>query len=221
VSVLGATRFADNADPRCPCVLVLDTSGSMEGEPIQALNDGLQAFQTDIQEDRLARRRTEIAIVTFGDGGVQTIQDFTEAGQFAAPTLAAAGRTPMGEAINRALDLVGSAKIEYQSNGVPYYRPWVFLITDGEPTDEWAAAAERVHTAEAANALSFFAVGVGDADMKTLVQIAPPQRPPLHLQGLAFRQLFVWFSQSQKSVSASKPGEQAPLPAIGWAIVEA
>lgn len=218
---LSSTRFADNADPRCPCVLVLDTSGSMEGDPIQALNDGLQAFQTDIQEDKLARRRTEIAIVTFGDGGVQRIQDFIEAGRFAAPTLVAAGRTPVGEAINQALDLVDSAKAEYQSNGIPYYRPWVFLITDGEPTDEWKAAAERVHAAEAANALNFFAVGVGDADMSMLAQIAPPQRPPLHLQGLAFRQLFVWFSQSQKSVSTSKPGEQAPLPAIGWAAVEA
>lgn len=218
---LNATRFADNADPRCPCVLVLDTSGSMEGEPIAALNDGLQAFQTDIQEDKLARRRTEIAIVTFGDGGVQTIQDFVEAGRFAAPTLAAAGRTPMGEAIDRALDLVDSAKAEYQANGVPYYRPWVFLITDGEPTDEWVRAAERIHAAEAANALSFFAVGVGDADMATLTQIAPPQRPPVHLQGVAFKKLFIWFSQSQKSVSASKPGEQAPLPPIGWATVEA
>src|SRR5579871_4284817 len=99
-------EFADNPEPRCPCVLLLDTSGSMSGKPIAALNEGLRLFQQDIQQDPLASRRTEIAIVTFGDGGVQTRQEFVTAGQFEAPTLDAGGDTPMGSAINRALDLV-------------------------------------------------------------------------------------------------------------------
>src|ERR1022692_2452903 len=59
-------EFAENPDPRCACVLLLDTSGSMSGSPIDALNQGLQTFQSDIQEDALAKRRVEIAIVTFG-----------------------------------------------------------------------------------------------------------------------------------------------------------
>ena len=80
-------EFASNPDPRCACVLLLDTSYSMSGPPIDSLNDGLKAFQQDLQEDALARRRVEIAIVTFGKGGYQTLQDFTSAGQFAAPTL--------------------------------------------------------------------------------------------------------------------------------------
>src|SRR5687768_17632294 len=94
-----------NADPRCACVLLLDTSGSMGGEPVAALNAGLQMFQQELQGDTLASRRVEIAIVTFGSGGVQTAQDFVTAGHFSAPHLQAGGDTPMGAAIHLGLDM--------------------------------------------------------------------------------------------------------------------
>jgi uncharacterized protein YegL len=211
-----AVEFATNPDPRCPCVLLLDTSYSMHGARIDALNDGLRAFQTDVSDDPLAQRRVEVAVVTFG-GGVQTVQEFTTAGQFTAPVLAARGDTPMGAAINRALDLVADRKAAYRANGVAYYRPWVFMLTDGAPTDEWRNAAQRIRQEESANGVAFFAVGVADADMRTLEQIAA--RTPIKLQGLAFREMFLWLSQSQKRVSASKVGEQTALPPVGWAAV--
>ena len=117
----------------------------MAGPPIDALNDGLKAFQQDLQEAALARRRVEIAIVTFGNNGYQTLQDFTSAGQFAAPTLQAGGGTPMGEAINVALDLVDERKKTYKENGILYYQPWIFMITDGAPNSSspWREAAQR------------------------------------------------------------------------------
>ena len=205
-------EFAANPDPRCACVLLLDTSGSMSGTPIDALNQGLQAFQLDIQEDALAKRRVEIAIVTFG-GSVQKVQDFVSAGAFVAPNLNAGGGTPMGEAIALGLQLVKSRKAEYKSSGVLYYQPWVFLITDGEPTDEWQSAAQMVQSESSAKALAFFAVGVGGANMQILSSIT--QRA-MKLDGLKFKDLFVWLSQSQKRVSGSKPGEQTALPQIGF-----
>jgi uncharacterized protein YegL len=213
-----AVEFATNPEPRCACVLLLDVSGSMSGAPIAALNEGLRAFAADIGTDALASQRVEVAVVTFGDGGVKTVEGFITAGQFEPPTLRAGGGTPMGEAIERALDMVENRKRDYKANGVAYYRPWVFLITDGEPTDDWKAAAARVREAEAANGLAFFAVGVQGADMEVLGQIAV--RDPLRLQGLQFVDLFVWLSQSQRNVSASKVGDQAALPAVsGWAAV--
>jgi uncharacterized protein YegL len=211
-----AVEFATNPDPRCPCVLLLDTSYSMHGARIDALNDGLRAFQTDVSDDPLAQRRVEVAVITFG-GGVSTVQGFVTAGQFSAPVLVARGDTPMGAAIHRALDLVRDRKEEYRANGVAYYRPWVFLLTDGAPTDEWQSAAQRIRAEEAANGVAFFAVGVADADIRTLEQIAA--RTPIRLQGLAFREMFLWLSQSQKRVSASKVGEQTALPPVGWAAV--
>ena len=56
-------NFADNPEPRCPCMLLLDTSASMEGEPIAALNKGLQTFRSELFEDSLAMKRVEIAVV--------------------------------------------------------------------------------------------------------------------------------------------------------------
>ncbi len=110
MSDLGAkVEFATNPDPRCACVLLLDTSSSLHGAPIDALNDGLRAFQQDLQADGLASRRVEIAVVTFG-GSVQVLQEFVTAGQFNAPSLVAHGDTPMGEAVHRALDLVQQRK---------------------------------------------------------------------------------------------------------------
>jgi uncharacterized protein YegL len=218
MSYLDEIEFAENPEPRCPCILLLDTSGSMDGAPINALNQGLQTFQTDIKKDDLAQKRVEVAIVTFGNVGVQTKQDFVTAGKFQAPDLSAGGVTPMGEAINHALDMLRGRKEQYKANGIAYYRPWIFMITDGAPTDEWQMAAKRVHDEEAANGLAFFAVGVAGANMQTLAQIAV--RQPRILQGLNFSELFLWLSQSQKRVSAGQIGEQTALPpADGWAAV--
>ncbi len=208
-------EFAMNPDPRCACVLLLDTSASMVGEPINALNASLKAFQEDLQEDPLARRRVEVSVVTFGSGGVKKVQDFLPAGEFIAPVLDAAGGTPMGEAMNLALDMVRDRKIDYKKNGIAYYQPWIFMITDGAPNpgSPWKEAAERAQAEISAKGLVFFAVGVADADSRVLCQITPRT---LMLDGLKFRELFIWLSQSQKRVSGSKPGEQTALPAVNF-----
>lgn len=210
--------FATNPDPRCLSVLLLDTSASMSGASIEALNEGLTSFQQDIQQDDLARRRVDIAIVTFGNGGVQIAQQFTKAQDFRAPTLSAGGNTPMGAAILTALDMLQKRRQLLQENATKLYLPWVFLITDGAPTDHWQNAATRVHSAEQNRECLFFAVGVANADMDTLAQISV--REPLKLSGLKFKELFLWLSESQKRVSASRLGEQVPLPApSGWTTI--
>ncbi len=213
-------EFQDNPDPRCPCLLLLDTSGSMSGDRIAALNEGLQAFQADISRDPLSRRRVEVAIITFGNGGVQTRQEFVTVDNFQAPILTVGGNTPMGEAIKQGLNLLRTRKEQYKNNSIDYYRPWIFLITDGEPTDEWQSAAQLVHEEEGRKGVAFFAVGVKGANMQTLAQITVAQRPPKILQGLNFVGLFLWLSQSQQRVSNSKIGDQTALPAAdGWAVI--
>ena len=102
-------EFAENPDQRTPCVLLLDTSSSMAGDPIAELNQGLRVFQQALMDDSLARRRVEVAILTFG-GQVNLVQDFVTAERFTPPTLHAEGGTPMGEAIERALDRVAMRK---------------------------------------------------------------------------------------------------------------
>jgi len=212
----GTAEFADNPEPRCPCLLLLDVSGSMSGQPITELNAGLNAFKEELSSDSLAMKRVEIGIVTFGP--VRADLQFQSAAFFSPPPLSAQGDTPMGEAIRQGLEMVRHRKEEYRANGISYYRPWVFLITDGGPTDEWQSAAAAVREGEASKAFAFFAIGVRGANMDTLKQISV--REPLMLDGLRFRDLFSWLSSSLRSVSRSTPGTEVPLqPPTGWTSV--
>lgn len=212
----GPDGFADNPEPRCPCLLLLDVSGSMSGQPIAELNAGLVTFKDELAADALAMKRVEVAIVTFGPTKVEL--PFTGATNFYPPNLSSQGDTPMGGAIMQALELVRDRKYEYRRNGISYYRPWVFLITDGGPTDAWKAAADAVREGEAGKQFAFFAIGVKGANMEVLQQISV--REPLSLDGLKFRQLFSWLSSSLRSVSRSTPGTEVPLESPkGWAAV--
>ena len=231
LTVLDQAEFADNPEPRCPVVLLLDTSGSMQGQAVNELNDGLKAFKTAIQADRLASLRVEVAIIPFG-GSVKPTdvradtstpfdpqQPFVTADSFAPPYLLASGDTPMGNAVRQGLQLLRDRKEVYKLAGIDYFRPWMFLITDGKPTDEWHTAAQQLKDEESRKGVIFFSVGVEGADMASLAQFSG-QRTPLRLKGLAFNELFQWLSKSLSVVAHSKPGEQAPLPPVGWAQVD-
>ena len=206
--------FADNPDPRCPVVLLLDKSGSMAGAPIAQLNAALRAFKTELSRDALVSRRAEIAIVSFGP--VTADVEFDTIDRFNPPTLDAEGDTPIGRAIETGLNMLAARKQEYRENGIAYYRPMVFLLTDGAPTDAWQAAARRVREEEAAKRVAFFAVGVEGADFATLGRIAT--REPIQLPGLDFTSLFQWLSASLSAVSRSQPGAAVALPPTprGW-----
>jgi uncharacterized protein YegL len=192
----------------------------MNGQPIAQLNEGLRTFKEELTSDSMAMQRVEVAIMTFGP--VQTLTDFQTADAFQPPHLTASGDTPMGAAIMQGLDMLDARKATYKQAGVGYYRPWVFLNTDGGPTDYWQAAADRVRAGDSPErkAFSFFAVGVEGADMGKLIQICSPNRPPIKLKGLSFRELFTWLSSSLGGVARSQPGQMVALPPpTGWSAV--
>jgi uncharacterized protein YegL len=211
-----AIEFAENPEPRCPCVLLLDTSRSMEGAPIEALNEGVRTFREELVKDSIAARRVEIAVISF-DSFVNVVQTFVTANQFQPPALTAQGFTCMGSAIHKALDIIKERKALYRANGIAYYRPWILMMTDGEPHGEAdhivQEAAERIKEEEAEKRVAFFAVGVQNASMQRLSQIVT--RPPIKLDGLNFQDMFVWLSTSMQLVSRSKVDEQIPLPPPG------
>lgn len=192
-----SAEFADNPEPRCPCALILDTSQSMAGEPIAALNRGIHVFRDELLAVPLARKRVEVAVISFG-AEVRVVQDFITVDRFQPPELQAEGETPLCTALVRALDLVDQRKERYRANGVPYFRPWLFLITDGMPQGDsletTRQAVQRLRAAEASGKAAFLAVGVEGANMKLLARISV--RPPLKLDGLRFHDLFAWLSAS-------------------------
>ncbi len=214
-----AAEFAENPEPRCPCVLLLDTSGSMQGEAIEELNRGLQMFRQELFSDSLSMKRVEIAVVTFGP--VSVLQDFTTADMFRPPPLEAAGDTPLGAAIGRGLNLLKQRKEVLRANGIKLFRPWIFLMTDGAPTDAWRHLSQIIRAGEENKSFSFFALGVNNADFKVLKELSA--REPLKLSGIRFNEFFIWLSASLKNVSRSNPGDKVSIPdykPYGWAEIE-
>jgi von willebrand factor type A domain protein len=206
--------LVNNPTARVPVCLCLDTSGSMEGQPIEELNEGVHLFYEAIKEDETALYSAEISIVTFG-GNAECIKDFSSLEiQPEAPKLSAYGMTPMGEAVNMALDLLEKRKEEYKDKGVDYYQPWLVLMTDGEPNgdaEELSKAINRTANLVNQKKLTVFPIGIGkDADMEVLAKFSP-KRSPLKLQGLKFKEFFAWLSKSVSKTSQSTPGETIKL----------
>jgi uncharacterized protein YegL len=219
-----AARLRDgNPEPRVPCVLLLDVSGSMSGDKIQELNAGLDTIRTELLKDEQAARRVELAVITFG-GKVEVAQDFALPSEFKPPVLVADGDTPMGAAILRAYELIEKRKARYEASDLDSYEPWVFMVTDGDPTDPaevLESAVQRIRQADAQDRgrrIAFFAVGVEGANMQRLARIS--KRAPLKLRGLQFARMFRWVSQVCVGVSRSRIGDRVTLAnpiADGWA----
>ncbi|MGO3933676.1 VWA domain-containing protein [Rhodopseudomonas pseudopalustris] len=212
-------EFADNPEDRCPVVLLLDTSGSMmEDGKIDALNNGIAQFKSDVLADKIASLRVEVSIITFG-GSVQVVHEFSTADKLSLQPFQPMGNTPLGEAVNAALDEIEVRKAEYKSGGVNYFRPWVWLMTDGAPTDAWQAAAARAKQAANDKKVQLFCVGVGRAaNMDVLREFS--NSPPMQLEGLQFSEMFRWLSTSLSRVSQAKAGDPVALPPVqGWGTV--
>ena len=213
--VLHTEDLIENPTPRVPVILCLDTSTSMSGDPILELAEGVKLFYEAIFDDEIARYSAEIGIVTFGFDGVQQPIDFGPVEREPALEIQAGGWTPMGEAVCKALDILEARKREYRDAGVDYFQPWLVLMTDGMPNDEnhdyIREAMQRIDDLVQQKKLSVFPIGIGpEADIDTL-GLFSPERSPLRLRELKFKEFFEWLSASVQRVSASTPGQDIPL----------
>ena len=191
----------ENPSTRCACMLVLDTSGSMSGAPIAELNAGLQAFIEAVQEDEIASYSVDLGVITAG-GSVREVLPFTSATAIDShQPLQADSITPLGAAVQLALDRLEARKGQYKANGVASYQPWLIIISDGAPTDAWQAAAAQARSLSEQRRLVVLSIGVQGADLGILGQFS--SRPAKQLAGLKFREFFEWLSASMSRVSSS------------------
>jgi uncharacterized protein YegL len=223
-------KYHSNPSQRTPCLLVLDASGSMN-EPvatsnsrrIDELNDGLVLLQQELQGDDTAAMRVQLAIVCVGGpaGDADLLMDWTDAVDFEAPRLVAGGLTPLGQGMRLALHYVEEQKRRLQAAGVGYTRPWIMVISDGEPTDtpaDWQAVTHECRDAEARKKCIIYPIGVAEANLPALQQLS--STPALKMSEAHFREYFQWLSSSLSGMSRSRPGEEVQLPAPNpWTLV--
>ena len=204
-------EFADNVNERTPCVLVLDCSGSMRGEPIKQLNAGLVALEKELKEDIDASSRVQILIIKASGGDeTEVSSDWTDAMNFVAPTMEAGGLTPLGKAMELALKKIEDQKCLYDSWGITSKRPWIFLISDGEPTDYgWEESAKICRYAQKNKKVVIHAIGTQGANLEKLAKFS--LLPPKRLTGLKFTEFFLWLSRSVSCISKAAPNAEGYL----------
>ncbi len=202
-------EISNPGDKHIACVLLVDTSGSMNvlnGQPIKELNEGLKAFGEAVKQDAMASGCADVCVIRFSDD-VEVVTPFSPAQNYVAPQLSAGGLTVMNQAIITALDAIEQRKQEYRTVGVDYWRPWLFLLTDGCPTDTEfeGPARQRLTEAVSNQKINFFPMGIGPkADLKLLKSYAAGGiGMVLRAEMDNFREAFVWLSKSISVVANS------------------
>jgi uncharacterized protein YegL len=229
-----ARSLLANRHRRTPCVLLLDTSYSMEGEKIRRLNAGFRAFRQDILRNPMASQSVELCVISFGPVVVRS--DFALLGEMGDLSFRASGATPLTEALELAMLKVTQRKELYREHGISYYRPWIFLLSDGEPTDGmgylsrgYQALLQPLELAANEQKFTLFTIGidVNEAGREVLNDLSRPFKGRcLDLADLRFEEMFLWLSGSLARVSQSAPGEQVQLlnpsieqdPYDGWVL---
>ncbi len=206
---------ADNPTPRIPVVICLDVSSSMSGDPIKELNKGLKLFYDAIYKSDDARYSAEICIVAFGDSA-EVVSPFKLVSSKTEVNLRANGKTLIGTAIHKALDLLDDRKKIYKNTGTPYYQPWLIVMTDGcsygESLDLLHSSINRCNKLENDSRIVVFPIGIGvDADYPMLNKFSTRHRA-FRINNLKFEEFFEWLSQSISVVSSSQTGDTINIP---------
>lgn len=206
-------RIEETNQPHLACVLLLDTSGSMRN-CIDNLNNAIDDFKNDVCKSEESRNRIDVAVVEFNTE-VNVIQDFVPITELKSAHLRADGYTAMGRGINTAIDLVKRRNQFYYNLGTPFFKPWIFMITDGHPEGEPSTEIERARSRIAeeeskgsVGKLKFFAVAVEGADRDLLKTLT---KRVMKLSEAKFDSLFNWLADSMVTISISTPNEEAPL----------
>jgi len=187
---------------RLPVYLVLDCSGSMSGDPIEALNAGIKALVAELQTEPFAIETAYLSVITF-ESTAQQISPLTELISFQTPTLTAGGATSLGEALTLLANCINKEVKKSSETQKGDWKPLVFLMTDGMPTDSWEKAAKSLKDQKPSPSNIIACAAGSNADESVLKKITETVVKLNNLQPDTLKQFFKWVSQSIAQTSVS------------------
>lgn len=211
----------DNFERKVPCVVVIDTSGSMSGGPIAEASSGLQVFEREVLADSVAKQRVDLTVVTF-DSTVRVVREFGLIAGGDMPALTAQGTTKLVDGVRKGVALLKDRIDWYFQTGQDCYRPYLIVITDGAPDPgqdvqglkgELQALAGSGYDSPAKKGhprkFNVFTIGVDGASPASLEAFSPTA--PLALKSTNFREFFKYMGTLTKQVTGAKPDAKLDL----------
>jgi len=186
---------------RLPVYLVLDTSESMNGAPILAVQEGIRRLRNDLISTPQALETVWISVITFETQARQVVP-LTELPRFIPPALHARGATSMGMALEILAQALDREVVPSRGPATGDYRPLIFLLTDGAPTDSWKTALKALRRRGKHNPVTIVGLGCGlGASTATLQQIADITMKMADSSPNSIAQFFTWIAQSVQVAS--------------------
>lgn len=207
--------------PKLPVYLLVDVSGSMKGEPIESVRNGIAALVGALRRDPYALKTARISVIAFGDEA-KALAPLTKIGDFTPPEIQAEGGTALGAALKLVGERADAEVVVSPDKKTSDWRPLVFIMTDGYPTDSVESALKEFRR-RSWGVVAACAVG-DECDLETLRQIAyDPVKKQSNVVQLAttsqsdFEKYFNWVSasvsaKSRKVVESAPPDGELPPP---------
>jgi uncharacterized protein YegL len=163
----------ESNERRVPVYILADTSGSMVGAPIETLNNHLKIFKDILMSDPYAYETAWVSLITFGGDDAKVVCPLTKIKDFEPPFFEASGRTPLGDAMKKLNECIDKEVRLRDKNHVNDYKPLVYVLTDGRPTDDgWHETIEAVKERTNRKVAVTFTLGCGpevDEDVLKLI----------------------------------------------------
>jgi len=186
---------------RLPIYLLIDTSESMAGEPFDAVKAGLASMMGELRSNPMAMETAVISLITFASHAQQAVP-LTDVLKFQIPRLKMGSGTAMGAALTVLIESMSREVVTTTATQKGDFKPIVFLMTDGTPTDQWEKQADTIKNTISGKRANVIAVACGsDADVSMLGRITGTIVRLKGMDGGNFKQFFKWVSASVSSAS--------------------